>query len=93
MSGLLSKYVHVFITLEVFNHYIYVNAIMTNKKNSWIFEEFRNNYSYYNYVFLAFNNLVFIFLKFSLIWKIARFWGWADGVYAEENMNRCIYNN
>ena len=83
----------VFITLEIFNHYIYVNAIMTNKNNSWIFEEFRNNYSYYNYVFLAFNNLVFIFLKFSLIWKIARFWGWADGVYAEENMNRCIYNN
>ena len=83
----------IFIILEIFNHYIYVNAIMTNKDNSWIFEEFRNNYSYYNYAFLAFNNLVFTFLKFSLIWKIARLWGWVDGVYAEENMNRCIYNN
>ena len=83
----------IFITLEIFNHYIYVNAIMTNKYNSWIFEEYRKNNSYFNYAFLAFNNLVFIFLKFSLIWKIARFWGWVDGVYSEENMNRCIYNN
>jgi D-alanyl-lipoteichoic acid acyltransferase DltB (MBOAT superfamily) len=83
----------IFIILEIFNHYIYVNAIMTNRDNSWIFEEFRKNYSYYNYAFLAFNNLVFTFLKFSLIWKIARLWGWVDGVYAEENMNRCIYNN
>ena len=83
----------IFITLEIFNHYIYVNAIMTNRYNSWIFEEFRKNNSYFYYAFLAFNNLVFIFLKFSLIWKIARFWGWADGIYSEENMNRCIYNN
>ena len=83
----------IFITLEIFNHFIFVNAIMTNKYNSWIFEEYRNNNSYFNYFFLAFNNLVFIFLKFSLIWKVARLWGWADGIYCEENMNRCIYNN
>ena len=83
----------IFITLEIFNHFIFVNAIMTNKYNSWIFDEFRNNNSYFNYFFLAFNNLVFIFLKFSLIWKVARLWGWADGIYSEENMNRCIYNN
>ena len=83
----------IFITLEIFNHFIFVNAIMTNKYNSWIFEEYRNNNSYFNYFFLAFNNLVFIFLKFSLIWKVARLWGWVDGIYSEENMNRCIYNN
>ena len=83
----------IFMTIEIFNHFIFVNAIMTNKYNSWIFEEFRKNNSYFNYSFLAFNNLVFIFLKFSLIWKIARFWGWADGIYSEENMNRSIYNN
>ena len=87
------KCIFIFITLEIFNHYIYVNAIMTNKYNSWIFEEFRNSNSYFYYTFLAFNNLVFIFLKFALIWSIARFWGWADGIYAEENMNRCIYYN
>ena len=38
----------IFIILEVFNHYIYVNAIMTNKSNNWIFEEFRENNSYFN---------------------------------------------
>jgi D-alanyl-lipoteichoic acid acyltransferase DltB (MBOAT superfamily) len=83
----------IFITLEIFNHFIFVNAIMTNKNNSMIFEDFRNNETYFNYAFLSFNNLVFIFLKFSLIWKVARFWGWTDGIYSEENMNRCIYNN
>ena len=89
----LIRCIGVFITLEIFNHFIFVNAIMTNKYNSWIFEEYRINNSYFNYFFLAFNNLVFIFLKFSLIWKVARLWGWADGIYSEENMNRCIYNN
>ena len=83
----------VFIIFEIFNHYIYVNAIMTNKYNNFFLQDFINANSYFTYSFLAFNNLVFIFLKFSLIWKVARFWGWADGIYAEENMNRCIYNN
>ena len=27
------------------------------------------------------------------MWRYARFWGWCDGIYNEENMNRCIYNN
>ena len=85
--------IFVFIVFEIFNHYLFVNAIMTNKNNKWLFEEFRKNNSYFHLSYLAFNNLVFIYLKFSLIWKVARYWGWADGIYAEENMNRCIYNN
>ena len=83
----------IFIIFEVFNHYIYINAIMTNKFNNWAFEEFRKNMTYMQYFFLCLNNLVFVFLKFSLIWKISRFWGWSDGILTEENMNRCIYNN
>ena len=66
---------------------------MTNKNNKWLFDEFSNSNSYFTLFYLAFNNLVFIYLKFSLIWKIARLFGWADGIYSEENMNRCIYNN
>ena len=85
--------VFIFVVFEIFNHFLYVNAIMTNKNNKWLFEEFRKNNSYFNLSYLAFNNLVFIYLKFSLIWKIARYWGWMDGIYSEENMNRCIYNN
>ena len=85
--------IFIFIVFEIFNHYLYVNAIMTNKNNKWLFEEFRKNNTYFNLSYLSFNNLVFIYLKFSLIWKVARFWGWADGIYSEENMNRCIYNN
>ena len=46
---------------------------MTNKKNSWIFEEFRNNYSYYNYVFLTYNNLVFTFFEIFLNLKLSNY--------------------
>ena len=89
----LLRCIFIFIIFEIFNHYLYVNAIMTNKNNIWLFAEFSKTNSYFNLSYLAFNNLVFVFLKFSLIWKIARYWGWADGIYSEENMNRCIYNN
>ena len=83
----------IFITFEVFNHYVYINAIMTNKYNTWAFEEYKKDMSYIKYFYLCLNNLVFVFIKFSLIWKVARLWGWTDGILSEENMNRCIYNN
>ena len=89
----LFRCIFIFIIFEIFNHFLYVNAIMTNKNNKWLFDEFSNSNSYFTLFYLAFNNLVFIYLKFSLIWKIARLFGWADGIYSEENMNRCIYNN
>ena len=42
---------------------------------------------------MVFNRLVFVFLKYDVIWKISRLWGWMDGILCEENINRCIYNN
>lgn len=83
------RLIFVFLVLEVFNHYIYVNCYLTNDFNRYRIEEF-------NYSFLAsltFNNLTFIYLKFTFIWRIARTWSWFDGVLTEENMNRCVYNN
>jgi D-alanyl-lipoteichoic acid acyltransferase DltB (MBOAT superfamily) len=79
-----------FVILEVFNHFIYVDAIRGNRD---VLEKFKNDNSYFFLFFLSFNSLVFTFLKYSLMWKFARLWGWCDGIYNEENMNRCIYNN
>ena len=32
-------------------------------------------------------------MKYDVIWKISRLWGWMDGILCEENINRCVYNN
>ena len=37
--------------------------------------------------------LIFLWFKFLLIWRIPRAWALLDGVEAPENMNRCICNN
>jgi D-alanyl-lipoteichoic acid acyltransferase DltB (MBOAT superfamily) len=37
--------------------------------------------------------LVFIWLKFNVIWKISRCWALWDGIEVHENMNRCGNNN
>ena len=79
-----------FVVMEVYNHFIYVDAIRENKK---VLDKFCEENSYFLLFFLNFNCLVFTFLKYSLMWKYARFWGWCDGIFIEENMNRCIYNN
>lgn len=37
--------------------------------------------------------LVFMWLKFTVIWRFFRFWALADGIEAPENMTRCVCNN
>jgi len=38
-------------------------------------------------------NLVFIWLKFLTIWRLARSAALLDGIDSPENMNRCLFNN
>ena len=42
---------------------------------------------------MGFSNLIFIWLKFLTIWRIARSIALLDGINCPENMNRCIMNN
>jgi len=37
--------------------------------------------------------LVFMWLKFTVIWRFFRLWALADGVAPPENMTRCVCNN
>jgi D-alanyl-lipoteichoic acid acyltransferase DltB (MBOAT superfamily) len=83
------RYVFVFICFEIFNSYIYVNAYLTNRYNSFVWKDL----SYYSFALFCFFLLIFIWFKFTVIWRTSRIWAWLDGVYTEENMNRCMYNN
>jgi len=85
----IARYIIVFICFEVFNSYIYVNAYLTNKYNKFIWESF----DHYTYSAFCFFLLIFIWFKFTVIWRTSRIWAWLDGIYTEENMNRCICNN
>ena len=81
-----------FFFFELFNHYIYVNCYFTNNANRYILDD-KSNFDYFYLALFSFNNLTFLWLKFTVIWRTARVWAWFDGVFTEENMNRCVYNN
>jgi D-alanyl-lipoteichoic acid acyltransferase DltB (MBOAT superfamily) len=83
------RYLFVFICFEIFNSLVYVNAYLTNYYNKYIWQEF----DYYTYSVFCFFLLIFIWFKFTIIWRTSRLWAWMDGIYTEENMNRCMYNN
>ena len=85
------KVLFCFVILEIFNHFVYVDVFLTNGANKHVLEEHPLNY--FDFFILCLNVLVFVWLKFCLIWKFERLWGWFDGILAEENMNRCMYNN
>lgn len=38
-------------------------------------------------------SLVFMWLKFTVIWRFFRYWAMLDGFEAPENMTRCVQNN
>eukprot|EP00622_Pseudochattonella_farcimen_P000124 FR734554.1.p1 GENE.FR734554.1~~FR734554.1.p1 ORF type:complete len:294 (+),score=27.45 FR734554.1:56-883(+) len=43
--------------------------------------------------FLTFVTLLLMWLKFTFIWRFARWWALLDGVEVTENMVRCMHNN
>ena len=85
----------IFVVFEVYNHFIYITALLNNNNinNKNAYKKFKEVKPHYIYFFFVFNRLVFVFMKFEVIWKISRLWGWMDGILCEENINRCVYNN
>lgn len=83
------RHIFSFICFEIFNSLIYVNAYLTAKQNQHLWEQF----DYHTYASFCFYLLIFIWFKFTIIWKTTRIWAWLDGIKTEENMNRCMYNN
>ncbi|CAK83649.1 unnamed protein product (macronuclear) [Paramecium tetraurelia] len=85
----LRVYVLNLLTFEIFLHICYPNAISNIKENAHIWQSL----SFYDFHVMSFVNLIFIWYKFMIIWRISRAWALIDGIEVPENMSRCIYNN
>jgi protein-cysteine N-palmitoyltransferase HHAT len=74
------------LVMEVILHYDYVQAI--SKANPvW------GEYTAAQLSLLSYFNLILIWLKLLLPWRLFRFWSLIDGVDPPENMLRCVSNN
>jgi D-alanyl-lipoteichoic acid acyltransferase DltB (MBOAT superfamily) len=85
----LLRYIFVLLCFEIFNSTIYVNLLLTSNYTKMLWEYF----DYYSLAILSFFILLFLWFKFTVIWRTTRLWAWLDGIQTEENMNRCVCNN
>ena len=75
--------------MEIYNHFLFPIFLFKNKEIQF---EPNSDISLFYYCFICLNALTFIWLKYTIIWKLFRLWAWSDGIFVEENMNRFIYN-
>ncbi|KAF3013466.1 glycerol transporter [Neopestalotiopsis sp. 37M] len=74
------------LTMEVILHYDYVQAI--SKANPlW------GEYTAAQLSILSYFNLIMVWLKLLLPWRLFRLWSLIDGIDPPENMLRCVSNN
>lgn len=78
-----------YICFEIFLHCFYVCALSTNAANTHIWQKFALKHL----GLMSFLELIFLWFKFLLIWRIPRAWALLDGIEVPENMNRCMCNN
>jgi D-alanyl-lipoteichoic acid acyltransferase DltB (MBOAT superfamily) len=77
-----------FFLLEGFLHLSYANAISAQRSVAL------NQVDSVSFgVSLSIAVLLFMWLKFLLIWRFFRFWSLLNGIDCPENMNRCVFNN
>ena len=74
------------LTMEVTLHYIYAVAI-SKAKPAW------EVYTPFQLSMLGYFNLIVIWLKLLLPWRLARLWALVDGIDPPENMVRCVSDN
>lgn len=74
---------------QIFLHLYYVCALSTNPANTHLWQKF----SLKDLGIMSFLELLFLWWKFLLIWRIPRSWALLDGIEVPENMNRCVCNN
>lgn len=84
------KVVILIITMELLNHFLFLNALLTNPNNN-LYHSLIDDRSLF--FCSGFYYLLFIWLKFSVIWKFSRLFSLLDSIVTEENMNRCVFNN
>ena len=83
----LLKYILLFLIIEFYNHYIYSVSIFKNINDP------QNYLSLFYYCFLLLHVLIFIYIKWSFIWKTGAFYSYYDGIYIQNNSKIIIFNN
>ena len=78
-----------FLVFEIFLHLIYSNSLITNESNSEIWKSL----NLLDLSVLCVYELVFLWMKFSCIWRLPRAFALLNGIETPENMNRCVMNN
>lgn len=73
------------LSMEFMLHYMYVNAIKNAR--AW------SNNTPMELSMIGFWNLIFVWLKLLLPWRLFRLWALLDGVDPPENMIRAMFNN
>ncbi|KAI8993660.1 MBOAT, membrane-bound O-acyltransferase family-domain-containing protein [Pilobolus umbonatus] len=79
------RLVFVMLVMELTLHYLYVVAI--SKSKAW------DGDSPLEISMIGYFNLVIIWMKLLIPWRLFRLWSLADGIWVEENMVRCMSNN
>ncbi|KAK7744092.1 glycerol transporter [Cytospora paraplurivora] len=72
--------------MELLLHFIYVGAI-SHANPEW------SSYSPAQLSLLSYHNLIIIWLKLLLPWRLFRLWSLIDGIDPPENMVRCVSDN
>lgn len=86
------------VCLDISLHFMYVPAMLLGERWKPENAEFWASYKLppiscweagsHGFVFL-----IFMYMKFLIIWRFFRLWALFDGMNCPENMNRCINNN
>lgn len=82
------RWVMNFLFLEIFLHFIYVNGISAQHSSA-----LTNIRTLFLGIATSASVLMFMWLKFLLIWRFFRLWSFANEIDPPENMNRCLWNN
>jgi D-alanyl-lipoteichoic acid acyltransferase DltB (MBOAT superfamily) len=82
--------------LEIGIHYVY--PVGFNDNRCWMPRNANYcasimNMSSADVMTTGLNTLMYMFLKFTIIWRFFRVWALWDGQNVPENMTRCVYNN
>eukprot|EP00998_Keelungia_sp_KM082_P005917 NODE_2200_length_1115_cov_61.440283_g2182_i0.p1 GENE.NODE_2200_length_1115_cov_61.440283_g2182_i0~~NODE_2200_length_1115_cov_61.440283_g2182_i0.p1 ORF type:complete len:364 (-),score=65.51 NODE_2200_length_1115_cov_61.440283_g2182_i0:24-1064(-) len=81
----LARWFFVFMLIEVGSHYIHIWAVARDA--SW------ESYEAWQTAVLGYVMLNWLWLKFTAMWRLARFFVLLDDVECWENMTRCMTNN
>lgn len=77
------------VLLEAWTHLLYFNAIA----RFHVWQRLPAVFSPLQVATGALWVLVFMWLKFTVLWRVARLGAMAAGLYVPENIRRCVLNN